>query len=478
MQQINQYWEKAQQQSQQFNTAVRIRHFYYARRRVLTTKVVFFDDEMSELPELLVSNLRWCDLPVELIRLSQSGENIACILQFDSNDFRAKIQEHSFLADCFSHRTGNLRMLAAAYLQLYTEMLEFSDSNSKARLTSRLSELKRQLAHFPNQITEFPHIIEKLQTDIASSLNATELRHSLQSRHHARVEIINHVLKLRKEGIHSVREICEICGISKSSYYIYCHREDRNMWGDIKPVGRPLDENSLRPVEKVLIKKMVDDPNQCLTASEIATTLSSQLHRPITKNRVYRYLSKELCYSYKRNSYAAPVAFDKEQIAIRHLICQKLIEFLYQGKNVLFLDESGFDVGISREYSYSRRGVKPYRKKQNRTARLNLIMAILKDKIFAFQVRKGAHNEHSFVSFIIELTRKISQLGPQFASNVVLYLDNHRTHTSALSLQLLNSVGITTLFAPVAYYQINPIELIFGICKSRIKRQVITDVYF
>ena len=82
-----------------------------------------------------------------------------------------------------------------------------------------------------------------------------------------------------------------------------------------------------------------------------------------------------------------------------------------QDKHVIYIDESGFGLDMHPEYSYARRGCRPYRVGQSKSKRLNLIMGITKENVFAYQIRKGAHNEHSFISFLLDVTRKAYELG-------------------------------------------------------------------
>eukprot|EP01022_Parablepharisma_sp_SALTPOND_P028855 TRINITY_DN7191_c0_g1_i2.p1 TRINITY_DN7191_c0_g1~~TRINITY_DN7191_c0_g1_i2.p1 ORF type:complete len:266 (-),score=13.84 TRINITY_DN7191_c0_g1_i2:326-1090(-) len=215
---------------------------------------------------------------------------------------------------------------------------------------------------------------------------------------------------------------------------------------------------------------MADTPYKSYTVPEMCAELSEKYHRKISRKKVYTYLSKDLGYTFKRNTYAAPPAFKPGQIVVRYKVCKALIDYSRQGKNIIYIDESGFDLGMHAEYSYAMRGVRPYRVGVAKTQRLNLVMAITKEKVFAYQVRKGVHNEHSFIAFILDLTYKMYQVGIDYAKNTVLYVDNHRAHTSRLSIKLFNLLGTNVVFAPVAYYHFTHIENLFGIIKQRRKK--------
>jgi transposase len=142
-----------------------------------------------------------------------------------------------------------------------------------------------------------------------------------------------------------------------------------------------------------------------------------------------------------------------------------------QRKNVIFLDETGFNLGISREYSYAPMGVSPSRLQRTNPQRMNMIMAITEDQIIAYQLRNGAFNEIAFIGFLIAITDHVRNLQRQFWKDTVLFMDNAAFHRSSLAMRLYKILPFTVVFnAPYNPY-INPIERVFGIIKRRIKMQ-------
>jgi transposase len=97
-------------------------------------------------------------------------------------------------------------------------------------------------------------------------------------------------------------------------------------------------------------------------------------------------------------------------------------------------------------------------------------MAITQANIFAYQARREGHNEHSFVAFILDLTRKIHQLGRAYESNVVLFLDNAPFHTSGNAMRLLKMLPFPVFFNAANWSDMNPIESVFSILKARLKK--------
>eukprot|EP01022_Parablepharisma_sp_SALTPOND_P015272 TRINITY_DN2143_c0_g1_i1.p1 TRINITY_DN2143_c0_g1~~TRINITY_DN2143_c0_g1_i1.p1 ORF type:complete len:283 (-),score=-21.52 TRINITY_DN2143_c0_g1_i1:123-869(-) len=189
----------------------------------------------------------------------------------------------------------------------------------------------------------------------------------------------------------------------------------------------------------------------------------------VSRKMVYYHLTKKLGYSFKRNHFKMRVAFEPEQTIVRYKVCLQLIEYFKQGKNIIYMDETGFHLGIQREYSYSKKGEHPFRIKPGYSEKRNVMMAITNEKVFAYNIRTKGHNEHSFIGFIIDLTQRICQLGPDCVSNVVLYMDNAPFHTSALAKKLLSILPFPVVMGPPYTSDYNGAETIFSIIKRRFK---------
>ena len=266
-----------------------------------------------------------------------------------------------------------------------------------------------------------------------------------------------------------MKDISSLCKISVTTYYVICKREDNNEWPYIRPRGRQFTAESLQAPEKEYIKYMADVPEKSYTVPEMCKELADRFQRVISRKKVYTYLTKTLKYSYKCNNYKAQYSFEPEQDIVKYKVCKTLLGYLEQDKHMIYIDESGFGLDIHAEYSYARRGFRPYRIGQPKSKRLNLIMGITNQNVFAYQIRKGAHNEHSFISFLLDITRKAYELGPDYVSNVVLFLDNARFHRSTLVRKLMNLLPFPILFNAPCWCELNPIEMVFGIVKRRIK---------
>ncbi|MDR3578187.1 MAG: transposase, partial [Anaerolineaceae bacterium] len=215
--------------------------------------------------------------------------------------------------------------------------------------------------------------------------------------------------------------------------------------------------------------QLVDAPYASYTSPEICHELLICKNIDVGKKAVYYQLTKKLGYSYKRNHIKYPTAFYKGQAVVKYKVCKVLLDYMMKGKNIISIDESGFHTGIQKQYSYAKKGEHPFRVSWNSSKRLNVAMAVSNQCVFAYQGREQGHNEHSFCAFIIDLATKIISLGPEQVANTVLFMDNAPFHKSSLPLKLFGFLPFPVICNVVAWSDLNPIETVFAMLKSKIK---------
>ena len=136
-----------------------------------------------------------------------------------------------------------------------------------------------------------------------------------------------------------------------------------------------------------------------------------------------------------------------------------------QPRQLIFLDETGTDTGMTREYGRSLRGERlkgsaPFRRWGNRT----LIAGLSCDGIVAPRVISGAMDRDTFDSCIEKVP--IPELDP----GSVVILDNLATHNSDTATRMLEAHGCCFLFLPACSPDLNPIEMAFPKLKAHLRR--------
>ena len=136
-----------------------------------------------------------------------------------------------------------------------------------------------------------------------------------------------------------------------------------------------------------------------------------------------------------------------------------------QPHRLIFLDETGTNTKMTREYGRSLRGKRlkgnaPFRRSGNQT----LIAALSCEGILAPWVISGAMDRDAFDTYVEKV------LIPELEPGSVVILDNLATHKSETAAQMLKSHGCWFLFLPTYSPDLNPIEMAFSKLKAHLRR--------
>ena len=132
---------------------------------------------------------------------------------------------------------------------------------------------------------------------------------------------------------------------------------------------------------------------------------------------------------------------------------------------LIFLDETGANTKMTREYGRCPRGKRlkgtaPFRRWGNQT----LIAGMSCDGIVAPWVISGAMDRDAFDAYVEKV------LIPELEPGNVVILDNLATHKSETAAQMLKSHDCWFLFLPPYSPDLNPIEMAFAKLKAHLRR--------
>ena len=133
---------------------------------------------------------------------------------------------------------------------------------------------------------------------------------------------------------------------------------------------------------------------------------------------------------------------------------------LIPAQDLVFLDESGVNLSLAREYARSSKGSRAYRSKPSQTKNVSVVGAI--------SLKKGLLSQWSMVGYMDALTFDafISQkLLPELWLGAVIVMDNCSIHKSEEIEALIQSVGARIIYLPPYSPDFSPIEN----CWSKIK---------
>jgi len=136
-------------------------------------------------------------------------------------------------------------------------------------------------------------------------------------------------------------------------------------------------------------------------------------------------------------------------------------------KNIVYIDETGFDEYYSRKYGYSKRGQriigKEYGRKMYRT---NLVAGLANGKIVAEKLYKENTTHLLFEEWFED------ELLPQIKKKAIIVLDNATFHREKVLLELAKKRKCHLLFLPPYSPDLNPIEKKWSNTKTYLRDNV------
>jgi transposase len=136
-------------------------------------------------------------------------------------------------------------------------------------------------------------------------------------------------------------------------------------------------------------------------------------------------------------------------------------------ERIVYLDESGIDMTICKERSWSLKG-KPTKatKSGKYYQRTNIIAGLVCNESIAPMIFNGTCNTSLFEAWVEEFL--IKELKP----GQVVIMDNASFHKSQKTKDLIKSVGCSLIFLPPYSPDLNPIEKFWANMKIWIKEQI------
>jgi transposase len=223
-----------------------------------------------------------------------------------------------------------------------------------------------------------------------------------------------------------------------------------------KTSGQKKSENTGRNMElkEKLAMKLTENP--IITLKRLSNELVTE-NIKASESTVCRTLK---AMEYTRKS-VTRVPADRNTINnknIRQTYARELINI--SDDNLIFLDESGFNLHLSRNYGYSPKNTKCHiNVVGNRGTNVSLLCMITNDGIFSFKLFNGSVNTERFVQFIEEnVTRSVTRK--------YVIMDNASIHKSNIVKAKFLEKNYMVKYLPAYSPQLNPIEEFFGALKN------------
>jgi transposase len=132
---------------------------------------------------------------------------------------------------------------------------------------------------------------------------------------------------------------------------------------------------------------------------------------------------------------------------------------------MVFIDESGSNLGMARQHARSEKGTRAHsRKPMDRGENITMLGALMITGIVGFCTIKAATTTEVFLMFILKVV--LPKLRP---GNVVI-MDNLKSHINEQIREAIEGVGARVVFLPPYSPELNPIEECWSKIKSILRR--------
>jgi transposase len=198
-----------------------------------------------------------------------------------------------------------------------------------------------------------------------------------------------------------------------------------------------------------------------------------------SKSVISRHI-KNINYTRKRLS-IVPQERNAERTLDNRQIYAREVDNISDG-NLIFLDETGFNLHLTKNYGYSPVNSKCYiTVPGNKNTNISLLLAIKINGVVGYQIKEGGFNGDDLINFF---RNKLLVHFNNFR-NDILVMDNCRFHHRHDVKEYLIENRINFLYLPAYSPQLNPIEEYFSHLKAkytsisprpRVKREIVETV--
>lgn len=252
-----------------------------------------------------------------------------------------------------------------------------------------------------------------------------------------------------KHFLKSIRKVSQLYQVSKTTLHRWLKE------GQVT-VRKSRMKKQVRSDIASCIDKAISKNPFC-SLKELAHQISSSCNVKYSPSTVSRIM-KSCKMSYKTAKRCVNYKHDTSYI---QAFCQA---FLENNDKIVCIDELGFYVGENPRKGWAKIGTRLQTPLQPsmRLKKFSVIVAISSQGIEKYSILESNCKKEDFIKFCDEL---------ELPSGTKILMDNIPFHKSSQVQKLLDQRNIITLFTPPYSPRTNPIENLFGVIKSKYRKQ-------
>jgi transposase len=231
--------------------------------------------------------------------------------------------------------------------------------------------------------------------------------------------------------------------------------------GDIKPKRQGGNSPpKVQGEDMVKLTEIIENNNDA-TLSELCELLEQKKGIKVSKATMGR-ISHKLNYTVKKTLHASEKENQKIQLK-RVEFWQKIRDIKVE--NLIFIDESGFNLAMLRLYARALKGKRARGKKpQKRGKNISIISALSLEKVLASSNVYGSVDGTTFEAFIV------TKLVPELWENACVVLDNARIHLGEMVKEALEKKGAKLIYLSPYSPEFSPIENFWSKVKAILRK--------
>ena len=215
-----------------------------------------------------------------------------------------------------------------------------------------------------------------------------------------------------------------------------------------------------------VLHHLEEDPEA--TLQQLKTYIQEHCNLVLAVSTVGNYLDGNL-YSIKKFHHRPTTMNTEANKQLRRTYVLNLNQLIQEGKDILWIDETNFNLFCRRTQGWSRRGTRAVQDlPSSRGPNLHVIGAISCEGIVMMTKKRGAFKSETCKDWIVDLLSAWERTGKQ-RSNLVLVCDNAPCHSR---IDDVLSGGATLLRLAPYSPALNPIETVWSTLKTHVRREL------
>ena len=279
-----------------------------------------------------------------------------------------------------------------------------------------------------------------------------------------------HIIKQLDSFPKSVKLLQKMYKLSQATMRRIINFKNKNKQFEDIPLSRFQEKKRISKEAKLTTRSYLLPPCEPKSIPIIKKYIEAELGESYQISELRNFIKKEMKYSYKKGNSRPPIYKENRTQLKKALFCIELLSLIACGGVVINWDESSFDRSIKQQYSWLPVGQSCQIINDRLKGRASLILATWNTGEWFSVIFMSTINSDKFWFFLTLLSGIISRRFTNFKKPPVVIIDNASTHKSGITQKIIDSLDLQVKFNAAYWPEIAPVERIFGMMKSKMRR--------